>query len=84
MRRDLADKRIKEALVDRLLEGVDLGEIVDWLWEDFGIRVRRDRRAIKRAIVRSQDVTPQDIAVFMIENGVEVDEGAWRRASDPV
>ncbi len=75
---------VKERLVDSLLEGVELSAILEWLWEDYGIRVKRSKESVRRAILRSDEITPQDLAVFMLDNGVEVSEDAWEGYSDPL
>ncbi len=76
--RKAKEKAVKAALVKQLREsGVDPREVAEWLWEDHGVKVRPNWRDIERAILREEDVTPQDLAVFMIESGVEPDEGAW-------
>ncbi len=72
------EKAIKRALAQQLRESsIPIDEVVEWLWEDFGKRVRRDWGQVERAIVRDPEITPQDVAVFMIEQGVLPDEGAW-------
>ena len=76
--RRIREKHIKEALMNQLEKsGIPLNEAVEWLWEDFGKKVRRDWRSVRKAVVGDPQVTPQDIAVFMIENGVQPEEGAW-------
>ncbi len=72
------EKAVKRELARQIREsGISLDSVVEWLWEDFGKRVRRDWRAVEREIVRDGEITPQDVAVFMIENDVQPDEGAW-------
>ncbi len=77
--RGLRDRAVKEALLSQIMNSgkIDIRMMVEWLWEDFGLRVRRDWNVVKRAVLRSPDVSAQDLAVFMIENGVVPDEGAW-------
>jgi len=58
-------------------EGTHRPRGVEWLWEDFGIRVRRSWDDVIKAVVDSDEVLPQDLAAFMISMGVEPDEGAW-------
>ncbi|MGC9209732.1 MAG: hypothetical protein ACP5FT_00445 [Acidilobus sp.] len=78
MRVDRARSRaIKESLMSQAKGKIDLDEFVEWLWDDFGIRVRRTWEDIYRAVVNSDEVLPQDLAAFMISQGMEPDEGAW-------
>lgn len=78
MARRLRERAVKAALLAQLKSsGVSIGDVVEWLWEEFGIRARKDWRHVERLILRSSEVTPQDLLVFMIENGIEPDEGAW-------
>ncbi|MEB3860831.1 MAG: hypothetical protein GSR84_01250 [Desulfurococcales archaeon] len=78
MGRSARERAIKEVLVGQLKSsGIPASDVAEWLWEDFGIRVRSEWGRLERAILSSRDVTPQDLAVFMIDNGVEPEEGAW-------
>ena len=77
-RRRLASRAIKERLLDQMVrDGVDPREAADWLWDDFGKRVRPDWKSIRRAVLGDSEITPQDLAVFMIDQGLEPEEGAW-------
>ena len=82
--RKLRERTVKEVLLDQMIEeGVSPREAAEWLWDDFGKRVRPDWRSIKKAVLGDPDITSQDIAVFMIENGIEPREGAWDVMSRP-
>ncbi len=72
------NKAVKKALFTQL-KGSDITveTVREWLWEDFGKRVRPDWDKIEKTILSSEEITPQDLAVFMIENNVFPDEGAW-------
>ena len=71
-------RAIKKALVDQMREeGVDPREVAEWLWEDFGKRVSPSWHRLEKAILGEKEVTPQDVAVFMIEQGIQPEEGAW-------
>ncbi|MEB3787826.1 MAG: hypothetical protein GSR78_03620 [Desulfurococcales archaeon] len=52
-------------------------EVSEWLWEDFGKRVPPRWDRLERAILGEKEITPQDLAVFMIDNGIQPREGAW-------
>ncbi len=71
------DRAIKASLMSQARGRIGLDEFVEWLWDDFGIRARRSWDDIVRAVVYSDEVLPQDLAAFMISEGVEPDEGAW-------
>jgi hypothetical protein len=74
----LRDRAIKESLVDQLEKsGITLNDTVEWLWEDFGKRVRPNWKSVRKAIVSDPEITTQDVAVFMIENDIMPEEGAW-------
>ena len=78
MARKARERIIKSSLMDQLKSSnIDLNEIVEWLWDDFGKRVRREWSSIEKAVLGDSDISPQDIAVFMIEHGVTPNEGAW-------
>jgi hypothetical protein len=72
------NKLVKEALLSQIkAAGLDETEIVEWLWEDFGKRVKPEWSRIEKAILGDNAITSQDLAVFMIENDLQPDEGAW-------
>lgn len=78
------DRAIKAALLRILARsGVDPGEVAEWLWEDYGVRVRPRWPDLERAILREREVTAQDLAVFMIDLGIQPDEGAWDASPRP-
>jgi len=57
--------------------GVSIDDVLEWLWEDFGKRPSKNWRSIEKTIIGDNEITPQDLAVFMIDNGLLPDEGAW-------
>lgn len=71
------ERATKASLMSQAKGRIDLEEFVEWLWEDFGIRVRSSWDDVIKAVVNSDEVLPQDLAAFMISMGVEPDEGAW-------
>jgi hypothetical protein len=72
------NKAIKKALLTQIKGSeIEPETVAEWLWEDFGKRVKPDWSRIEKAILSDETVTPQDMAVFMIENNVFPDEGAW-------
>jgi hypothetical protein len=70
-----SERDLKAILVEKLRENVPLEDVREWLWEDYGIRAG-DWDAVKRAIVSAREVTARDIAVLLVEYGVNV-EGEW-------
>ncbi len=78
-RRSLFEKRIKRALVEDLERKAEnsLDKVIEWLWEDHGIRVGRSWDRVKKTIVSNKSITPQDLVVLMLSMGVEVDEELW-------
>ncbi|MGC9112274.1 hypothetical protein [Acidilobus sp.] len=71
------DRAIKEALLSQLKGKVPLDDVIEWLWDDFGLRAKRSWEDVGKVITSSNEILPQDVAVFMIEEGVTPDEGAW-------
>jgi len=72
------ERVVKEVLIDQLRSSnIDPGEVSEWLWEDFGVRVKPEWSRIAKAILSSRDITPQDLASFMISVGLMPEEGAW-------
>lgn len=62
---------------------IPIDEVIEWLWEDFGLKVRGGWDEVGRVIVSRDEITPQDVAAFMIGEGLEPDEGAWEAMSVP-
>jgi len=78
MMRRLNDKVVKERMISRLeAKGIDASVVAEWLWEEFGKRVKPEWKRIKRAIVSDKEITPQDIVMLYEEVGINVDEDDW-------
>ena len=74
----MRDRVVKERLVTFMEEkGVDPQTVSEWLWEEFGKKVKPSWREVKRAIVKDSDVTPQDLVLLLYDLGLEVDESLW-------
>ncbi len=70
-------REIKMLLLERLEKsGIDLQELVEWVYDEYGIRVRRRWEDVRRVLL-SCEVEPQALAVFMLEHGIEVPEEEW-------
>ncbi len=75
--RRLVEHRLKEYLL-RLAEERGLArELAEWLYEEHGVRVAAEWRRLRRAVLREPTVTPQELAVFLLNHGVEVTEEEW-------
>lgn len=69
-RRRLAEDREAKERLARLLEDlVELEEVVEWLWEDFGIRVPPSWDDVRKTIVSSREVSARALAVFLVQSG---------------
>ncbi len=72
------ERVVKERLVTFMEEkGVDPRVVSEWLWEEFGKRVKPSWRDVRRAIVRDSEVTPQDLVLLLYDLGLDVDESLW-------
>lgn len=83
------ERKIKEKLLEQMLsvekeygmdeeEGLTLIEkVVEWLYEDFGIQVNEDWEEIKDVVINRREIKSRDLAVFMVTEGVKVDESLW-------
>ncbi len=61
--------------MEELQRAAPLDEVLEWLWEDYGIKAR-DWETAKRAVLSKKEITARDLAVFLLEYGVEV-ESYW-------
>lgn len=60
--------------------GVSLEEVVEWLWEDFGLRAPMRWDGVVDLIARAPEVSPQDIVSFLDEHGITLNEDLWDEA----
>ncbi|MEM0366023.1 MAG: hypothetical protein QXR02_01165 [Acidilobaceae archaeon] len=65
-------KLIKKALIKKIEETITLDDVKEWLWEDFGIKVKSWNEASK--FILRDDVTISDIITFLLENDIEVSD----------
>lgn len=77
-------RRVKKMLLEQLEEAMSrdpklLEELREWLFESFGISVRRGAgwEELRRRIASADEVTDRNLAVFMLERGLMPDESAW-------
>ena len=74
-----SERRVKARLLESACSPSILEDMIEWLWEEYGIRVSGGCERVKRAIVKSREVKARELAVFLLESGVGVDEiyEAW-------
>ncbi len=79
MRREESERIIKKALLNDLLNLGDkvLVDLVEWLWDNYGIKARRERNDVEKKILRSKDISSRELAVFMLDKGVKINEELW-------
>ena len=80
---------------DREIKGVLLGQLSrapervkrefrEWLWEEHGIDVRGvEWGELERRVLREKGLLSREIAVFMLGEGVSVDEELWLSRARP-
>ncbi len=79
----MRERVVKERLVGLMEKrGIDPGVVAEWLWEEFGKRVKPSWRDVRRVIVGDSDVTPQDLVLLLYELGLDVDESLWEGVYD--
>ncbi len=61
---------VKRRLVDIVRKNVSLDVVIEWLWENYGVRVRDWDKAIR--VMLSDRVTIGDLISFLDDNEVEV------------
>ena len=73
------DREIKKELIEILESKArdKLHYIADWLWEDYGLRVKTDWESVRKTILKSREISSRELAVLMINLGVDVDEDIW-------
>jgi hypothetical protein len=51
--------------------------VAEWLWEDFGRRVKPEWGRLRRAILGDASITVQDMISLFHELGLELSDEAW-------
>jgi len=62
---------VKRRLVEIIRENVELRVVADWLWEDYGVKVKDWDKAVR--VMLSDRVSLGDLISFLEDQGVEVD-----------
>ena len=77
--REGKERLIKKVLLSQLKgsKKISIKEVIEWLWEDFGIKCKSDWKDVERKIVKSIEISANDLAVFMLENGLKPKEDVW-------
>ncbi|MCE4615368.1 MAG: hypothetical protein F7B60_07575 [Desulfurococcales archaeon] len=76
--RKMADRSVKEALFQQVEENIPIDDVVEWLYEDFGVHAGRKKWSnLKRATLKSTDIKPQDMAILLMDHDIQPNEGAW-------
>lgn len=77
-RRDEIERELKRILLWNARDGgVDLDELVEWLYYAVGVRVRRDWCDVEKKVLKSKELTARELASFLASEGINVDEEAW-------
>ncbi len=65
------EKKLKEKLLEVLeASGVDPTLISEWVWEEFGKRVKPEWKSIRRVLLSEQEITAQDLISLIDELGL--------------
>ena len=65
------EKKLKEKLIQFLeSSGVDPTLVSEWVWEEFGKRVKPEWKNIRRVLLREQEITAQDLVSLIDELGL--------------
>ncbi|MET1128925.1 MAG: hypothetical protein ABWW70_06370 [Thermoproteota archaeon] len=76
--RRVVEKRLKRFLLEEARKAkLDLQEIAEWLQFSAGISARPDWGDIERKILEAEEISAQELAAFLLEEGVRVDEEKW-------
>ncbi len=79
-RRELEEREIKRELLKQLEKAPERvrEEFREWLWEEHGIDARgASWGEVERKALKEKDLLSREIAVFMIGEGMSVDEEPW-------
>ncbi len=75
------EREIKRELLETLEKKArdKLHKVIEWLWENYGVRVKMEWGSVEKAVLKSRDVSSREIALLMMDLGVDVDEEIWFR-----
>ncbi|ABM81043.1 hypothetical protein [Hyperthermus butylicus] len=77
-RRRLLERKLKEMLLEQAKRaGISPEQLAEWLYESAGIRVKATWHDVEREVLRSDEVSAQELAAYLLSEGVEVDESKW-------
>ena len=79
-RREVEEREIKRELLKQLSKAPERvkEEFRQWLWEEHGIDARRSPwEEVERRALKERDLLSREIAVFMLGEGMSVDEEPW-------
>ncbi len=75
--RRLVEREVKKMLLEAAKRGgLSPRSVAEWLREEYGINARPEWRSIEKALL-SPEVTSNEFAAFLVDNGVEVPEEKW-------
>ncbi len=74
---NIVERRIKELLLSIARQYLEPSELANWLYEEYGLKIRPDWRHIERAILKSKEIRSQELAVFLLEKNIEIPENEW-------
>jgi hypothetical protein len=64
---------VKRRLVEIVRRSVSFDAVAEWLWEDYGVRVRDWEKAVR--VMLSDRVSIGDLISFLRDNDVDFDVG---------
>lgn len=80
LRRRILERRLKEMLLELAEENnIDLEDFVEWLYYAAGIRAKASWNEVKRAVLAASELSARELAAYLVEQGVRIDEDTWIR-----
>ncbi len=74
----IRERRRRERLASLLISRKPLDEILEWLWEDFGIRVSKpSAERVRRILVEDASIRDRDLASYLVSEGIPVSDDDW-------
>ena len=79
-RRRILERRLKEMLLELAEESnIDLEDFIEWLYYAAGIKARASWDEIKRAVLSANELSARELAAYLAEQGIKINEDAWMR-----
>lgn len=70
MEHEASTEKVKKKLIEKIKKNVSIEEVIEWIWEEYGVKVKNWEQAEK--FLMRKNVRPNEILTLIIENDIEI------------